>query len=354
MATPGSPAITLDQLVALNDEITALVRAGVPLEQGLGNLGEDLPGRLGAFAASLAARMELGQSLSDALAEEGANVPPAYRAVIDAGLRAGKLSVALESVARSSRQLAELRRLLVSGLVYPLLVSLVAWGLFVFFTIAIAPVLLDALRDFDAPGQGPLAVLAGWGESARFWGPAAPLAVFLLIGAWWLLSRRASVVEPRSARLMLGWLPWTGGTLRSVRTAAVAEIMATLIEHDVPLEQSILLAAETVGDRRTTRAADQIAEALRRGQPIPQDRGGGAFSPFLSWLMAAASGRGVLLAALRHAASVYRREAERQADVAQFLVPVMLTLVIGGTVTVLYALLLFLPWISLLYDLSRF
>jgi type II secretory pathway component PulF len=354
MASTGLPAISLDQLVALNDEIVALVRAGVPLEQGLAHLGGDLPGRLGTLATSLAVRMERGQSPSDALAEEGANIPTAYRAVIEAGVRAGRLPAALESVARSSRQLAELRRVLVSGLVYPLLVFLLAWGLFVFFAVAIAPVFLDAFRDFDAPGQEPLAILAGWGESAAFWGPAVALAVLLLVGTWWLLSRRASVVEPSFARLMLGWLPWTGGIVRSARTATVAEVLAMLVEHDVPLERSILLAAGTIGDRRTLRAASQIAEAIERGEPIPQSRGGGAFSPFLSWLLAAASGRGVLLAALRHASSVYRREAERQADVAQFLVPILLTLVIGGTVTVLYALLLFLPWTSLLYDLSRF
>ena len=44
-------------MIALNDEIAALVRAGVPLEQGLGHLGGDLPGRLGTFTTALADRM---------------------------------------------------------------------------------------------------------------------------------------------------------------------------------------------------------------------------------------------------------------------------------------------------------
>ena len=53
MTSPSSkPVITLDQLVALNDEIAALVRAGVPLDRGLRSLGEDLPGRLGRFASN--------------------------------------------------------------------------------------------------------------------------------------------------------------------------------------------------------------------------------------------------------------------------------------------------------------
>ena len=40
--------VSLDDLIALNDEIIALIRAGVPLERGLAGLADDLPGRLGA------------------------------------------------------------------------------------------------------------------------------------------------------------------------------------------------------------------------------------------------------------------------------------------------------------------
>ena len=45
--------MTVDELLALNDEIAALVRAGVPLERGLADLGGDMPGRLGALATRL-------------------------------------------------------------------------------------------------------------------------------------------------------------------------------------------------------------------------------------------------------------------------------------------------------------
>ena len=54
-----SSAITLEELTALNDEIAALVRVGVPLEDGLSRLGEDLPGRLGQLASRLADQLQL-------------------------------------------------------------------------------------------------------------------------------------------------------------------------------------------------------------------------------------------------------------------------------------------------------
>ena len=88
-------AISLTDLAALNDEIAALVRAGVPLERGLTGGSSDLPRRLGAYAAELGARMERGESLAQAVAAQK-NFPPVYRAVIAAGTKAGRLPVALE------------------------------------------------------------------------------------------------------------------------------------------------------------------------------------------------------------------------------------------------------------------
>ena len=99
--------MTLNDLLALNQEIAALVRAGVPLERGLADLGADMPGRLGKAAASLAERTARGESLEQALADQAVTLSPAYRAVVQAGVRAGRLPAALEAVAASAHRTAE-------------------------------------------------------------------------------------------------------------------------------------------------------------------------------------------------------------------------------------------------------
>ena len=115
----STAALSLEQLIALNDEITALVRARVPLEGTLGEMGEDLPGRLGRIAQMLAERMKRGESLAQILENEPEHFPPVYRAVVLAGLRAGRLSAALESISRSARRLDDMRRMTAAGFVYP-------------------------------------------------------------------------------------------------------------------------------------------------------------------------------------------------------------------------------------------
>ena len=346
-------AISLDELIALNDEIAALVRAGVPLEQGLGHLGGDMPGRLGKIATMFAQRMQRGESLAQILAEQSEHIPPVYRAVVEAGLKTGHLSAALESVAGSARRLADIRRVVAAGFLYPLLVVLVAWGLFVLFTVVIAPAVLDAYVGFAMPGRGPLILLAEWGKSAVYWGPVVPVAVVLLAGWWWVRSGRASFLQPQSSGLLLAWLPWLGRMLRSFRTATFTEVLALLVENRVPLPEGIMLAAEASGDRKMWQTARQIADRLSRGQTLPSGEGrGGGFPPLLTWLIQSNQHRAALLPALEHAAKIYRQRALRQAEFARVFLPILLSVAIGGSVTLFYALLVFVPWLSLLYSLS--
>src|SRR4051812_331638 len=97
-ASIANPPLTLDQLAALSDEVAALARAGVPLDRGLAALAGDMPGRLGAMAGEISRRLEEGQSLGCVMQELGGSLPPAYGHVIMAGLKAGRLSAALEGV----------------------------------------------------------------------------------------------------------------------------------------------------------------------------------------------------------------------------------------------------------------
>ena len=106
----GPGRFSLEDLIALNDEIAALARAGMPLERGLLDLGRDVPGRLGAMTTALGERMSRGEGLAEAIAAQGDRLPPMYRAVVEAGIRSGRLPVALEGLAGVARRVVETRR----------------------------------------------------------------------------------------------------------------------------------------------------------------------------------------------------------------------------------------------------
>ena len=243
-----STAITLDELIALGDEIGALVRAGVPLEQGLAELGSDLPGRMGRFATMLAQRSSRGEPLDQILAEQTEQLPAAYRAVVLAGLRAGRLPAALETVAAAARRIGQSQRAIVLAASYPLLVFVIAWGALAFLSATLVPQLAFRFSAFNVPGSRFLHFIAWLGQGAIWWGPLGPLAVLLVLGAWWYAVTRARSLYAGCAHRLLLWIPWVGPMLRWSQTATFLEILAMLVENQVPLPEGVVLAAGAMGD----------------------------------------------------------------------------------------------------------
>ena len=343
-------SLSLDDLIALNHEIASLVRAGVPLEQGLAELGPDLPGRLGQYTAALAQRTARGESLAQAIAGDADRLPTAYRAVIEAGIRAGRLPAALESVADGARQLSESRRTALLAVTYPLMVLVVAWCGLLFFTCVLAPQLAAMFRAFDVPGRGFLETLATAGRNAWYWGPVFPVVLVLLFIVWRMASARPNSRRLGWARSFLSRAPWMGRMLQYSRAATFLDVLALLVEHQTPLPEAVVLAAESSGDPETLHSARQLATAIESGQSLPE--AAPAFPPLVGWLLMAAGRGEALLPALRHAAAACRRRARHQSDMFHLFTPIFFTIAVGGGVVALYALMLFLPYVSMLYALG--
>lgn len=346
----SSGALTLADLIALSEEMSALVRSGIPLERGLLNLGRDIPGQLGRTTRRLAERLHRGEELSEALAAEQGAFPRVYEVVVQAGLKTGRLSLALEGVAVAARRLADLRRALGLAIVYPLTVFLLAYGLFVMFVVRLAPELQRAYAGFNLSPHWLLDSLVWLGTSAGAWGPILPMVLLAMGFVWWRESGRALLVNPTRAARVLGWIPWIGKLIRYSHGAMFAEVLALLLEHGTPLDDALQLAGEASGDADTLLCTRRLAETVRQGQSLGSPVAG--LPPMLAWLLATQPQQQLLVTAARHAAASYSWQATHQAEKIRLLFPVIITLCVAGLVTMIYALMLYVPWSQLLRSLA--
>jgi type II secretory pathway component PulF len=195
-----------------------------------------------------------------------------------------------------------------------------------------------------------LAWFAGLGDSVRWWGPIGPVVVMLVVAIWWHQSGRAFSLGT-GARL--GWVPGSRELVGSCRSAAFSDVLALLVDQRVPLPEGLRLAGAASGSRGMAVEADALAAAIERGAgPREYMSLAGVFPPLVAWFLSAGQEGRVLAMALRHAAATYHERARCRAEIVQTFLPVLLTLVVGGTVVLAYALLLFVPWINLLKALS--
>jgi type II secretory pathway component PulF len=350
----SAPApISLEQLLALNEEIRALVQAGIPLERGLMVAGRDLRGRLGRLTAVLAGRLQRGESLVEALKAEERSIPPLYRAVVEAGARSGRLPVALEGLARYVRGYSDARSGVALALWYPMLVVSLAYILFWWLVVGVVPRFTDAFGSLGLGEPVVLKWLEAVGAWSDFWLPVGLVLLLVLLIAWFQSGRAARFGSGAWSWMCL--LPGIRPLLADYEAANFSELLALLLEHQVAYPAALALAAEATGNARMTGAARQLAEAVSRGEPAAAVLGTidrAALLPMLRWVLATGQQQGSLVEALRNLADLYRSRARFQAEKLYVLLPTVLLIVIGASATLLYGLAIFLPLINILRQLS--
>ena len=259
----GRP-ITLDQLIALNDEIAALARAGMPLERGLLNLGSDLPGRLGMITTRLGEQMSRGLTLAEALDASGHEVPRVYRAIVEAGMKSGRLAIALEGMAMFARGFAEARRSIGLALLYPMVVLILAYSLLLFILTTVIPRFVAAFEGLHLPVHVSLHLMNRAGEAVWAWGWIFPCLVVVFLIAW-VGSRRASSLVGGGSNWILRSFPWMGSMMSWFEASSFAEILALLLEHQMPYPDALVLAGEASADRAIAKSSLAMAESIRAG-----------------------------------------------------------------------------------------
>src|SRR5437870_5683883 len=119
----NSKLLSSDDLITLNEEIAAMARAGLPLDQGLAALAREMrTGRLQRATAEIAADLSAGQTLPEALDHQAGRVPDFYGSLVAAGVRSGRIGEVLATLTVYARSIADLRSTVVGAVFYPTVV----------------------------------------------------------------------------------------------------------------------------------------------------------------------------------------------------------------------------------------
>jgi type II secretory pathway component PulF len=332
-------ALTLEQLTALNEEMAAIARMGVPMELGLRDLGKELPGRLGRATETLQEKLDRGQDLATALSESTGVFPAAYRAIILAGLTAGNLPAAFQSVAESARRLHEVRRNMRLAWFYPLLVVMLSYAVLVAFAVQWIPTLVSFYQDAAAPSLPLFEGLMALSDTAGWWGPIVPCVVMLALAVWYFRGHGAVGHPLHRMRYQAAMVRFT-------------ELLASMLEHGVPLPRALPLAAQGTGSAAMQATCRRWSEQLARGEPASRtDAQTPAVPDWVAWLLNHGGNSARLAENLRRSAENYRRDLLRQAQWFSRAFPIWITIAVGGTATVVTAVLVAAPWFYVLLRL---
>lgn len=338
-------AATLDDFMALNDQLAALLQAGVPIDVGLGRSQPETLAQLQQINASVARQVAQGSSLETALEQED-SATAAYRGLVQVGLQSGNLPAALSGQNQLAREIQGTQEAVGRGLLYPLIVCGLAYAGFVVMCLTLVPTLENLHTTLRIRTSWSLQLLNGLSETLPMWVAIPPAMV--LLGLLW---RRGAA--NRASSHGNSWLPGMSQVTYWQRCANLAERLATLLDSGVPLQQGLGLAARTAGDPTLTRGAEEFLAQASVGRA---QRGGLAaesrLPPLLRWVLSHSTQTTGTSPALRMAARWYRSAAGRRAEQIRIVVPLVACIVIGGTAALLYGLALFVPLMQLYRQLA--
>ncbi len=267
-----------EDFLAFNQELAALLRAGLPLMQSLDLKLERMEDEnFRSLLTEIRDKVRSGYELSEAFASFGDLFPPLYSATLKAGERSGELEQVLRRFIRFQRLVLSTRKRIVSALIYPIVLVLLSLAMMTVMAVVVVPRFSVFYEDLGAELPALTQVILSISFFMRdnfLW---FVLGVIGFVFGWkrWM--------QTDSGRTLVdGWklkIPLLGGIFLQFSLAEFCRSLATLLAGGIPLLQALETAGEAVANqfvrKRITPAADDVREggafhdALEKTEIVP-------------------------------------------------------------------------------------
>ncbi len=340
-------------LVLFAEQFASLVGAGVPLTQALTTLSLESPHPTLRFAArEVRARIEAGESLSEAMSHYPEAFPPMMVRLVAAGELGGLLEPTLRRIARYLDRSYELEQKVKTALMYPAFVTLVVFAAVIVLLVVVVPVFA---RIYGAIGE----------ELPLFTRALIGGATFLRQNGLYLLAGLAGVVyafrayykTPAGAFAVDRWmlrLPLLGGILQKSGLARFGRTFAALYASGVHVLAGLEAARDLTGNAYMRAALEEVIEDVTKGQSLSQAlaKHPDVFVPLFVRMVSVGEESGNLETMVEQAANHLEREVDYATKRLSAMIEPALTVVVGAMLLGM-ALALYLPLFELPAKLIR-
>ncbi len=259
--------IPAQDFVVFNQELAALLKAGLPLLQTLDLMLERMKNQhFRSVLTDIRDRVKNGTDLSEAFAAHGDLFPRLYPSSLKAGERSGELEQVIRRFIRYMRLVLDARRRVVSALVYPAVLVCLSVAMIAIMAIYVVPKFMGFFNELGA--DLPLItqiVLAVSTFASSNW----PLIlIFLIVGAIALRTwGRTDTGRLALDRLKLR-VPFLGPVLHRFAMSEFSRSLSTLLSGGIPLVPAFEIAVSSVGNAYVRSRLEPTIQMVREGKPF--------------------------------------------------------------------------------------
>ena len=333
--------IQTNDVVVLTRQLSTMINAGLPLVEAfrLIGRGSDNPA-VRKVIGQVAADLESGQPLQDALAQHPDVFDELYVNMVRAGEKGGILDTVLDRMATYLEKTEALRAKVKSAMFYPVAVIVVAFLVTVVLMVFVIPQFEDIFAGFGTALPAPTKLVIGLSRDFR----ANWYLIFGAIAAAFFAFRTGYRRSDRFRREVDRYvlrLPVLGDIALKASVARMTRTFATLSAAGVPMLEILDTVSRTAGNRIIQEAIQDTQEAVEQGQRLADPlEASGVFPVMVTQMIAIGEESGSLETMLAKIADFYEAEVDAAVDgltdLLEPVIMVVLGVVLGGLVISMY------------------
>ncbi|HEY5091408.1 MAG TPA: type II secretion system inner membrane protein GspF [Polyangia bacterium] len=298
------------EVAAFTRQLATLLKAGIPLAEALGALGEQGDNKkLEIALAEIRQKVNEGSSLADTLAAHPKIFPELYTNMVRSGEAAGNLDAVLARLADFLDAQHTLRAKVSGALTYPIIMLVLGSLIMGVLMVVVVPKITSIFEDLGKtlPWNTQLLIFMADVMGSYWW------AVLIVIGFSYFLFRRWSHTPKGRAvvdRIQLK-VPLIGPLVRYVGVARFARTLATMLAAGVPVLTALEIVKKVLNNTVLEKVVEEARDAIREGESIatPLKRSG-QFPSLMVHMVAVGERSGQLEAMLENVATAYERDVE--------------------------------------------
>lgn len=336
----GSGKVSQNDIVALTQQLSSMLKAGLPLDRALGVLLEITDNKgVNHLVKEIQDKVRSGRNFADALEESG-KFSRFYVNMVRAGEASGSVDEALERLVEYMLRAKELRSTVMSALIYPIILLVVAVSSIIALLIFVVPQFSRMFEDMGGqlPALTKAVIAAGDMLKHQWW-----LLLAIMLGILLLIQVLLKNEATRNSldKSMLKW-PLVGSLISKVEMARFSRSLSTLLHNGVPLLGALQIVKNTMSNRVMARAVEEAAGSLKQGESLTKTLlSKGVFPPYALHMLRVGEETGQMEHLLNEVATIY--DAEVKTSVQQLLAlmePLLILLMASGILVVIFAVLL--------------
>jgi type IV pilus assembly protein PilC len=259
--------VALSELVMFTRQLATMIDAGLAMVQSLQALADQTSNKvMRDVIRDICARVENGDSFSEALQKHPKTFNRLYVCMVAAGEQGGLLAEILARLATYLENTARLRKKVKSAMMYPTVVTVVAILITIFLLVKVVPVFGEIFSSFNAKLPAPTMYLVMISNFVKSY------IVFLALAAGGGVYGWLYFIKTPGGRLF--WdtnrirLPIFGVIAHKICLARFTRTLASLVRSGVPILEVLQIVSQTVGNMVMEKAIKTAAGDIERGESI--------------------------------------------------------------------------------------